>query len=427
MATPGYLDSMDIGNRACLHVGAPAILSVDEDTDQNYYCSFAYDKLRRAELRRNVWRFATRRAMLRPIDTTTRMLVPDTYDSTITYSVGALVRDANSVIWQSTIPDNLNNAPHTTTAWEQYFGPLTVSLYDADITYYSGELVYTAGANAGSYVIFMSLLDGNDSDPVTADAWSATTTYKTDQVVSHSGSIWRSLIEFNLNITPADGPNSWDEFAIYSTGNSVTGSDGFQYTSVGDNNTGNDPTTDDGSNWTATNVATAWSREPENYESATSWLPIYGAATSIHIRYPIGAGPASQSSSRNAYRLPAGYLRIAPQAPKAGSRTILGGPTGVAYNDWEFEDDYLLTGDLGPIPFRFVADLTNVAKFDDMFCEGLACRIAIAVCQKLTQSTTKKSDIASEYLKFMSEARTVNAIETGPEEPPEDEFITCRI
>ncbi len=63
---------------------------------------------------------------------------------------------------------------------------------------------------------------------------------------------------------------------------------------------------------------------------------------------------------------------------------------------------------------------------DPMFCEGLSCRIAIEVCEPLTQSTSKLAGITAEYKQFMGDARQVNGIEVGPVEPTEDEFITCR-
>lgn len=426
MSTSGFLDSLDVANAALFHVGAGKILSIDEDSERNEACSFWYDKMRRAELRRNVWRFSTRRAVLRPIDTTTRFLVPNEYSDEITYAIGAVVRDDNGVLWQSVVPDNLDNEPHTTTAWEQYFGPLTISLYDEDAEYSSGELVYKAGDKDGSYVIFMSLQDQNDDDPSTGTAWSATETYHADEVVTHGGFVWRSLIEFNINNTPAVAPNDWDEDASYSIGNTVTASDGYIYTAVTGSNQGNDPVEDDGTNWSGGTVPRAWSKTPENPEAARTWLPIYGAGTSIHIRYPIGTGPVSQAGNRNVYRLPSGFLRVAPQNAKAGINPALGAPAGVAHSDWEYEDQYLITHGTGPILFRFVADMTDVAKFDDMFCNGLACRIGLAVCERLTQSTAKHGKIASEYKYFMDEARKVNAVEMGPEEPPDDEFITCR-
>ena len=74
-----FLTPIDIANRALQHVGASRIdptLGFTEISKNAQEISFCYDKLRRAELRRNVWRFAIRSAVLRPIDTTTLMLVP---------------------------------------------------------------------------------------------------------------------------------------------------------------------------------------------------------------------------------------------------------------------------------------------------------------------------------------------------------------
>ncbi len=97
------------------------------------------------------------------------------------------------------------------------------------------------------------------------------------------------------------------------------------------------------------------------------------------------------------------------------------------YEDWNFEGNFIVSRDTGPILFRFVADISVVEKMDDMFCEGLACRIAMALCEPLTQSAAKFQRIVGEYKMHMGEARTVNAIEVGPVEPPEDDFITCRL
>jgi hypothetical protein len=104
----------------------------------------------------------------------------------------------------------------------------------------------------------------------------------------------------------------------------------------------------------------------------------------------------------------------------------LGAPTGLPLNDWEYEGDYLCATEPTLILYRFVADHADVRSMDRMFCEGLAARIALSVCEELTQSTEKIQNIGAQYKTFMGEARTVNGIETGPVQPPEDEFITCR-
>ncbi len=424
-----FIDSLDIANRALQHVGAVQISAPDEDSKNNKEVAFAYDKVRRAELRRNVWRFSIRKAALRPIETTTLLLSAPAYDSTKTYLPGAIVQDTNGQYWMSLKPDNINNSPGgNNDYWDAYFGPLTVSLYDDSTSYFTGELVYMAGADAGSYQVYMSLKNGNADTPNVATAWDSATTYYSDQVVSHGGSQWRSLLPFNLGTTPAEGPLAYDSTATYAADDTVTGSDNFIYSSVAGSNTGNDPTTDGGIHWTNTNVANAWSNSPTLTVSAISWMPIGSLALRpLTMLYPIGSGPMSDTTSRNVYRLPAGFLREAPQDPKAGSTSFLGAPSGLIYDDWEFESNFIVTACSSPIVFRFVADVTTVSKMDDMFCEGLACRVAESVCEPITQSTAKLAAIASEYQKFMGEARTVNAVETGAEEPPEDDWVMVRM
>lgn len=421
-----FLDSLDVANRALQHCGVDYIASVTEDSKANRETSFAYDKVRRAELQRNTWRFAIKKAVLRAIDTTTMRLVPALYDATKTYLPGAVVKDSNGQYWISHRPDNINNTPGDTDVWDMYFGPLSVSLYSSTQAYFAGEIVYKLSATAGAYQVYMSLQNANSDDPATATAWAATTTYKSDDVVSYSGSQWRSLLPVNLNITPADGPAAFDVGATYSIGQTTTASDNFIYSSVGSGNIGHDPTTDAGVHWTNTGVATGWSRVPTLVASSIKWLPLTATLSNLTFTYPIASGPSSQCMTRNVYRLPAGYLRTAGQMPKAGAISYLGAPSGLAYTDWEYDGDFIVSADVGPIVFRFVADVTKVSAMDDMFCEGLACRVAEAVCEPLTQSSGKLSSIASEYVKFMGEARTVNAIEEGWEDPPTDDYLACR-
>jgi len=421
-----FLDSLDIANRACFQCGVDNIGSITEDSWRNTVLSDAYDKLRRPELRRNVWRFAVRKAAIRAIDTTTMLLQPSLWSNSTTYLPGAIVTDSNGQMWFSVQPENLNNQPGQSAAWDMFFGPMTVSLYSSATTYYSGELVYKAGADPGSYRVFISLQDGNSDTPDVATAWDTTVTYSSDQVVSYSGSNWRSLIPYNVGNTPADGPNDWSSGITYSAGATATGSDHFIYTSVSNGNLGNDPTTDGGVHWTNTHVPKAWSRGIAINTVSVKWREISATIANVLFLYPLGSGPSSDSTTRNVFRVPAGYLRPAPQAPKQGTVSLLGAPSNIIADDWEYQGDYIVSNDVGPLIFRFVADVTKVTAMDDMFCEGLACRMAIAAAPRLTQSSAKLSEIEQLYEKFMREARMVNAIEETPVAPPLDDFLACR-
>lgn len=423
-----FLDQLDIQNRALDHLGATHIANLNEDSVNNATTFSIYDKVRRAELRRNSWRFSIRKCVLRPIDTTTYVLAPAIWNAGVQYLPGAIVSDANGLLWLSNDANNINNTPGASGVWDSYFGQMTVDVFDTtgQTVYLSGDLVYIANTN-GSFNIYMSTVNANTETPNVSDAWNATTTYQQDEVVSFSGSQWRSLIALNTNHSPANGPANWNALQTYAATNTVTGSDGFIYSSVGNGNLGNNPVSDSGTNWTNTGNPTAWTSVPVLPVSSSLWVPIYGGLKSLNIVYPLNTGPVSQNFTRNVFRLPAGYLRRVVDDPKAGINPFLGAPSGRIRDDFEFEGNFILSEQATPIVLRFVADIQTVTKMDDMFCEGLAARIAMDSCETITNSNAKQQTCINKYKQFMGEARIVNAVEIGPVEPPEDDYVTCRI
>lgn len=377
---------IDIVNRALQHCRMQRIGSLTENSPNAREMASIYDAIRRAELRRNTWRFATRRVALRAIDTKTVRLVPDTYAAGTTYSVGAIVQypASSGAYWISLAASNLGNTPGTPSTygavyWDQYFGPLTLAPFDDDITYYRGELVYIVDISDGTYDIYESLVDNNDSDPTDVDEWSEDNRYDSGAVVSYNGTNYQSLIAFNIGNQPDTATSQWTS--------------------------------------TVTNPAVSG-----------SWLAISATLSSVNIVYPLTSGPSSQSASRNAFRLPSGYLREAPQT-KTGRASWLGAPSGVQYNDWEFEGNYIVSSEPTIILFRFVTDMIDVTKMDDMFCEGLAARLALEAGPLLVPGkwTEYEPWVKGRYKEIMGEARTVNGIETGAADPPVDDYIRVRL
>lgn len=377
-----YLTPIDIANRALDHCGVPPIVSFTDDSKGADRTNSVYDKLRVAELRRNVWSFAVRKTALRAIDSDTMFLVPAAYDAAKTYPQGSIVSHsdnfwfAGQYVPVSTTPGAPNEA-----YWSIYFGPQTVTPYDSGLSYYAGEMVYHVDANVVS--VYQCLTTGTETDPTELPAeWDADTTYNIgDTVVDEFSAEWQSKIDLN-------------------TGNAAV-------------------------------AGAYWQSVPVAAQAATQvgqdWLKINATVRFRRFLYPIGAGPGNQSNSRNVYRLPSGYLRKAPQDPKAGAVSYLGAPGGLPSDDWEFEGNCITTCDNPVIVLRFVADIQEVASMDPMFCEGLGARIGLEICEPLTQSDSKLGTIAQIYKNFMSEARQVNGIEQGPVEPPLDDYISCRV
>lgn len=650
-----FLDSLDIANRALQHCGVNPILSVTEDTTNNNEVSAVYDKVRRAELRRNAWRFAIRKTVIRPMTSTTLEIAPSLYNSAQTYMQGELVTDSNNLIWISTAVDNIGNTPGgNNNAWDMFFGPMTadvwqppangavtawsavvtyqvtsrvigtdgftyvstfnnnlnnnpvggngiywqkVGTFNSPTTYMAGELVYVANfrsnqffnssnllntstwtqisltvatstvtdplggltavtltdnvtntnhfvqqqqtlivgntytwtvyakpgnlnsvalnygggiiylfnastgvitQNLGSattsmtaigngwyrcqmtfvatsstgfnyemvnasnaisyaggtgtiniwgpqldvgssaqvynatpplaqgYSLFMSLINNNADTPNVAQAWNASAQYMQDSIVNYAGFNWRSLLPYNVGNTPAVPPAAWNALTAYVSINTVVGSDNFIYSATG-NTTGNNPVTDAGVHWTNTGALAAWTNTPTIVLQDLNWRSLSCLLKNAFVSWPVGSGPVTQTATRNVYRLPAGYVGPAPQNPKQGYMAWLGGPTGNNEPDWEYDGNFITSVWSQPIILRFVADITKVTVMDDMFCEGLAARIAEMVCKRVTGSGELTSQIGQAYKLFMGEARLKNGIENGPTETYEDEYVTIRI
>lgn len=375
-----FREPLDVVNRALQHCGVRRIASFADENDRASEVSFVYDKLRVAELRRNVWSFATRKVSLRPLDTDTMLVTfPIASDPAAKFMVisngNTPPRYYQAQVW------NPASSPSDSTAgseWTRYFGTDTAEPYDTTVIYQIGELVYDDETGT----VYMSLGPDNGVDPRDGPpAWDATITYRRGDTVRQGGLNYESNADLNLNLTP--GVSGWTLISSLTQ----------QGTRVGQ-----------------------------------TWLYLEGATvTSLEFAYPIGSGPVSQPNSRNVFRLPVGFLREATQDPKAGGTSYLGAVWGLAYTDWEYENGYIISSSAGPFIYRFVADASDVLTFDPMFAELLAARIALEVVDRLTQSDGKLSNIAAAYNKFGVEARLVNGIETGPSEPPVDDYIACRV
>jgi len=217
-----FNSAIDIANRACDHIGVGLLDATlgfaDPDSKAAQRIGAVYGKLRRAELRRNYWKFALKHAVLRPISATTMMLAPSLWVSDTTYFVGSIVLDDQGTFWISRQPNNLGNQPQNTPAWEPYCGSLTVEAWDATTTYTASEVVYTATGD-GKNRVYISRQNSNSDNPATATAWAATGQYFKNQVVTYSAVAYMSLIDLNTNNIPSAAPALFNIATSYSIGN----------------------------------------------------------------------------------------------------------------------------------------------------------------------------------------------------------------
>lgn len=475
---------IDIANRACQHMGVRKIdptVGFNEDSVQASEIGSCYNELRQAELRRNLWRFSTRQTILRPVGVNTVQIDPPLWSSTTTYFPGAIVTTIDGALWSSNSANNRGNAPGLSSLWEGYFGPMTCDAWDSTLAYYAGELVYVQSKN-GIPKLYRSLVNGNEATPGSAPAWTTVNPvtngqqyYFTNDVVIYSGSLYQSLIDLNGNNTPGLAPAIWASGTTYAAGSQATGTDSVVYTSNAAGNIGHNPVTTTGywtaaglsnpaswvigttyalgaqvagsdgllyrslqasntghdpvSNptwWETTGAKAPWTATITNTAGAVNWAPVGVAFERLLLDYPIGCGPYQESTSRNVYRLPAGFLRQAPLDPKQGQSSILGFPTNLLADDWVLSGNYFVSSFKDPINMRFVADLRDASQMDNLFAEGLAARIGMECCVRVTGSDGKMQICAIAYKSSMGEARLVNSIENGPVEPPLDDYIACR-
>jgi len=116
------------------------------------------------------------------------------------------------------------------------------------------------------------------------------------------------------------------------------------------------------------------------------------------------------------YQLPADYLRKAPLDPFRSDYP----------DDALFEGRLLLTDSAAPINVRYVSSTVEEESFDPLFAEALAARLAMELCEELTQSSSKRQSLASDYLFHVSQARSTNSIQSGPRAPEIDEWVGVR-
>ena len=416
---------LDIANRAMQQLGAQSMIALDDNSVNAGEFNRAYDKDRKFELRRNFWTFAIRKVVLRAVDTDTLLVTPAAWSADAGYAAGSIVSYQDQLWWtdQTVLTGEV---PGTSNAWQTYFGPLTASPYDDTLEYWAGELVYVTDT-FGRTTVYASRINGNDADPTEPVDWDATVTYPQGGVVKGSdGFYYMNLVTVNLNHDPLDSPAPYNASTTYAAGDTVGGIDGSIYTSVTNGNIGHEPTTDDGTYWVTDGRPWLWTSAFSQPIGDPGWTAISATLKNLVLGYPIGTGPLTAPLQRYVFRLPNGFLRTAPQSPKQGIYAWLGAPSAPYPLDWIFEGDYLITSYPEPLNFRFVANITNVPRMDPMFCEGLACRIALNLCERITQSNSKKQAIGQFYTEYMKDARTVNAIEAGVVVPPEDLYITVR-
>lgn len=96
---------------------------------------------------------------------------------------------------------------------------------------------------------------------------------------------------------------------------------------------------------------------------------------------------------------------------------------------WEQRGAYLYTYD-STLTIPYVARVVE-AEFDPLFVDTLAARVAVEMCEGVTQSNLKKQDAQAQYTQTIRVARAANAITLGSDDSmteldDDDDWLTAR-
>lgn len=94
---------------------------------------------------------------------------------------------------------------------------------------------------------------------------------------------------------------------------------------------------------------------------------------------------------------------------------------------YQLEGRSILTDIGSPLKVRYVKRETNAGRFDEAFCEALACKIAMELAEELTQSATKREAAKGDFREAIREARRLDAIENPPEGIADDSWVLGRL
>lgn len=127
-----------------------------------------------------------------------------------------------------------------------------------------------------------------------------------------------------------------------------------------------------------------------------------------------------------AFQLPADFLRL------VQVNDTFAVPAMTDYRDqddsaYQIEGNQILTIFNAPLKIRYVQDVTDPGKFDALFVEAIASKLAYEACEEITQSLSKRQQAVEDYKQAMRDATLAGAIERAPQGFPDDSWMLIRL
>lgn len=118
----------------------------------------------------------------------------------------------------------------------------------------------------------------------------------------------------------------------------------------------------------------------------------------------------------NAYPLPADFIRMwdIDDGRRANNPT------------WEVVGGQIYTNEGAPLPLQYVRDLQDPTRFGALLAECLGLKVAVTICDDLTQSATKLDRVSRRLAERMPVAQTTAAQGDGPQFLDDDVWLGAR-
>ena len=94
--------------------------------------------------------------------------------------------------------------------------------------------------------------------------------------------------------------------------------------------------------------------------------------------------------------------------------------------EWRVEGRVIMSNDSAPLKIRYISRVEDTEQWDSAFVEAFACRLAVELAERLTQSNTKRQLAWDEYKQAVALAVRADAIEAAPEPLPDSEWVLAR-
>lgn len=93
--------------------------------------------------------------------------------------------------------------------------------------------------------------------------------------------------------------------------------------------------------------------------------------------------------------------------------------------EYQIEQRNILS-DTTVLYIRYIARMTDPNAYDSQFVNVVSTRLAIELCEPLTQNATKKKMLWDEYGEFVTSATRADGQENPPQQLEEDDWISVR-